>query len=781
MSVKQKEFIFLLAEHTELFGLLSLVFAIATIAVLVAYLIQALKQLNKPKKVVASKSDLKNLDYNRVKDERKAEILREMVAPDGVDPGPNNYLIINDGGKDVYVRLFTIASMPKRTNFANTFTPILNFEECTSSIFVKPVNESVISRKMDNQVKVLGAEYNAAYGDQNRSRKIRNQLNEVNGWAEEVESGENKFYSVGWVFSITATNYTELSKKSDTLKAKALAKGITITSCFGVQAEAYATNSPMGEFVEIGSKFIKANGVNYFDMDKYSVSTIFNYTQASFTHKDGIPLGVDMMTGDPIMYDLFDPSHDGFTLVMAGKTGSGKSATIKMFVSRSVLYDYRFVCIDSQTRKGTDEGEFAGVAGLLNGVNFKISNNSDCVLNPFEIGETTKTIKDPKDPTVVREIRTLMLKDKIGNAVNTLLTMIQGSQKITNLSLYIPINRILMDITSNMYNEFGIYEGEPDSLYETDNVVSGGRVVTGRVKKALPTLHDFYKLVLVNEKRNTDPTAKEAYTLIRMALKDFVRDLYYSEETLTWFTKEEYNALPLKDVRSRMRFYYNPNTGRNEDVIHIHGVRAYYDGQSNVSISVECPFTNIDISSLSEVEKKLARQVAIDFVNESFIKKNSELIGSANKLVVILDEAHENFEMEYSRKSIDNTVRTARKRHVGIILSSQTLAEYDNWPETAAILKQATTKFVFKQDYQDRDYLINKVGFTEAQTGYILNTLGGNTSDEEDQSRHRGEVCIMDNKQVAFCKVQYWKATEALAVETDAREIEKLFSVKKVS
>jgi len=781
MSVKQKEFIFLLAEHTELFGLLSLVFAIAAIAVLVAYLIQALKQLNKPKKVVASKSDLKNLDYNRVKDERKAEILREMVAPDGVDPGPNNYLIINDGGKDVYVRLFTIASMPKRTNFANTFTPILNFEECTSSIFVKPVNESVISRKMDNQVKVLGSEYNAAYGDQNRSRKIRNQLNEVNGWAEEVESGENKFYSVGWVFSITATNYTELSKKSDTLKAKALAKGITITSCFGVQAEAYATNSPMGEFVEIGSKFIKANGVNYFDMDKYSVSTIFNYTQASFTHKDGIPLGVDMMTGDPIMYDLFDPSHDGFTLVMAGKTGSGKSATIKMFVSRSVLYDYRFVCIDSQTRKGTDEGEFAGVAGLLNGVNFKISNNSDCVLNPFEIGETTKTIKDPKDPTVVREIRTLMLKDKIGNAVNTLLTMIQGSQKITNLSLYIPINRILMDITSNMYNEFGIYEGEPDSLYETDNVVSGGRVVTGRVKKALPTLHDFYKLVLVNEKRNTDPTAKEAYTLIRMALKDFVRDLYYSEETLTWFTKEEYNALPLKDVRSRMRFYYNPNTERNEDVIHIHGVRGYYDGQSNVSISVECPFTNIDISSLSEVEKKLARQVAIDFVNESFIKKNSELIGSANKLVVILDEAHENFEMEYSRKSIDNTVRTARKRHVGIILSSQTLAEYDNWPETAAILKQATTKFVFKQDYQDRDYLINKVGFTEAQTGYILNTLGGNTSDEEDQSRHRGEVCIMDNKQVAFCKVQYWKATEALAVETDAREIEKLFSVKKVS
>ena len=90
---------------------------------------------------------------------------------------------------------------------------------------------------------------------------------------------------------------------------------------------------------------------------------------------------------------------------------------------------------------------------------------------------------------------------------------------------------------------------------------------------------------------------------------------------------------------------------------------------------------------------------------------------------------------------------------MSIILSSQTLREYDNYPETQAILKQAAVKFVFKQDYQDRDYLIHTLGLTEAQVDYILNSLGGNPEEESDKNRHRGEMCIIDNKQVAFCKV----------------------------
>lgn len=774
MTTNTTEFLIGISEYSGLFLIFAIIFLLIFVGVVAHTVYTNIKANKKQKKVSvsATKQDLKNLDYRKVKRSRKGEILREMIAADGVDPGPNSYLVINDGGVDVYERSFTISSMPKRTSFAETFSMLMDFPDCVSSVFVNPIAESTISRKMDRQINILEAEGIAADGDPNRTRKLRSQFRELNGWAEDIEEGETKFFSVGFVFTLSADSLQELNKKSDTFHSKALSRQIEVTNCFAVQSEAFVSNAPGGKYYSTGSAMIKADAINFFDMDKHSVSTIFNYTQASFSHKEGIPLGRDMANGDPVLFDLFDPSHDGFTLIIAGKTGSGKSATIKIYASRSMLYGFRYVCIDSQQRKGTNEGEFASIAELYNGVNFKICNDSPHVLNPFEIGETTKTIKEGN--SVVREIRTLELKEKVGMAVNTLLTMIQGSKSFKNLESMIPINRILTDICTNMYHDFGIYEDRPDTLYEDGEIVQNGVLVNGKVKKKLPTMTDFYKGVLIADKKNTDLSLVEYYNLIKMALKDFVRELYYSNDTIHFFTREQYLQLPIKDVNSASRTWRNEQ-GNFEDVEQIHGIRAYYDGQSTISIGTDCPFTNIDISLLSESEKILARQIGIDFINELYIKKNSESIDTATKLVAIFDECHENFTQEYARKTLDNVVRTARKRHVSVILSSQTLKEYDNYTETQAILKQATSKFVFKQDYQDRSFLIDTVGFTESQADYILNKLGGSGDVEEDKGRHRGEVCIMDNKQVCFCKVDYLKETEALAVDTDANVIQKLF------
>lgn len=775
MGVEGREFINALTDYKELFAILAIIFGLCTLGVLiyaVMGIVTKYSQNAMRKKHEITKEDLRNLDYRKVRSDRKAEILREMVAPDGLDTGTNSYLVLNDGGVDYYVRTFTIATLPKRASFADTFSSLLDFPECTSTILVTPTAEATISRKMDRQVTVLGAEYASAAGDPNRERKIRSQFNEVNSWAEEVEEGENKFFRVGFVFSLVASSLQQLNKISDTFKSKALSKSIVITNCYAVQPEAYLFNAPCGNYLKIGSSYIKADAVNYFDMDKYSVSTIFNYTQTSFSHKDGIILGRDMGTAEPVLYDIFDPSHDGYTLVIAGKTGSGKSATIKMYAARSMIHGYRYVCIDSQLRKGTAEGEFAGIAELYNGINYKISNDSEYILNPFEVGETSKTVKQGSD--MVRDVRTLELKEKIGMVVNTLLTMIQGSKSFKNLESMIPISRILTDIVTTLYHDFGIEDDDPDSLYTMGDTVEDGVLRNGRIRKPLPTMTDFYKRLLLANLKNKDSSLNEYYSLAIMALKDFVKELYYSKETITFFTREEYMSLPMKDASGTSRVFVN-KANQTEDVEQVHGIRAYYDGQTNVTVSRDCPFTNIDISSLSENEKILARQIAMDYLNESFIKKNSESIDTASKLVGIFDECHENFVFEYARKTLDNVVRTARKRHVGIILSSQTLAEYNNYKETQAILKQATSKFVFKQDYQDRSYLINEVGFTEAQTDYILNSLGGASLDDDQKGRHRGEMCIMDNKNVCFCKVDYLKETEALAVETNASEIEKLF------
>lgn len=769
-----------LSDYRNIIGAAVLFVAILVVGLLFATAVKHLRALLKVEQEQrADDTLLRNMDYAELDRTKRASTLRNIVAPDGIDPGPNSYTIINDGGEDVYVRTMTIVALPRRDKFATTFAGLLDFPDCTSSVFISPISEESMIHKMDRHITVLTSEDYSAQGDVNRQRKLRAQIRDAANFAEQVENGENRFFNVGFLFSLKAGSVAELNKMTSQFKALAAGKSIAISSCFAVQAEAYAQNAPLNNCVVIGSQFIKAEAIHWFQMDKLSVSAIYNYTQSSYSHQSGIPLGRDMFTAAPVLFDLYHGSHDGYTLIIAGKTRSGKSATIKMMCSRQLVHGYHFVAIDSQERKGMSEGEYAALAKLCDGVNFKISNRSSEIMNIFEISETATTIQS--DNGRIERVRTLEVKDKVQMVVNILLMMVRGDANVKDKgeTLEVYIKRILTDNAEQMYRDtFGIRDGEPDSLYTTPgNPLALDRgITTGRPIKRMPTMTDFYKQILIANRDNRDTTLQEAYNVVLMGLQDYVKELYYSKQTVRFFDENAVKTMKF-DEGGKGRIYVNDN-GQRENVIEIHGIRAYYDGQSSIHISKDCPFTNIDISALNDKEKDLARQVAVDFVNENFIKKNSDDIKSADKLVVICDECHEMYKNQYTLDTLNNAVRTARKRFVGIILSSQTLREYDRHNETRDILTQAAVKFVFKQDYTDRDYLQKALGLTANQVNFIVNSIGGNLSDAEgeDASRHRGEMCIIDNKQVCFCKVDYRKDTEALAVETDAAGIEALFN-----
>lgn len=67
------------------------------------------------------KEEGKDLLYRRV------SAAREIVAPDGIDPNPLSYFVLNDAGHDIYIRCFTIDALPKRTAFAVTFPALFNY------------------------------------------------------------------------------------------------------------------------------------------------------------------------------------------------------------------------------------------------------------------------------------------------------------------------------------------------------------------------------------------------------------------------------------------------------------------------------------------------------------------------------------------------------------------------------------------------------------------------------------------------------------------------------
>ena len=753
-----------------------LLFEICVLALLGIFLVEVVKKIKSDYNAshsVETKAELVGMDYSHMSRERRAHVLRRMIAPDGIDPEPNGYLIINDAGRDVYVRSFTLSEIPSNVEFNKTFTPLFDFPSCTSSVFIEPVSPVDISRQLDKQINMLDQEITLAKENANRARKLEGQKRDVVKWANEVESGDDLFFKVGFLFSLSAESLKELNTLSDDFRNEALGKRIHVSSLFAIQPEAYECNMPLNRQVNIVSRRIKSDGIVMHLFNSKSLSTLFNYTSNSFSHKDGIPIGRTLFTNQPYVFDIYDPSHDGFTMIVAGKTGSGKSAMCKVLCERGHLLNYRFVCIDSQQRKGVFEGEYTTEAELQGGSHYLISPHTKNILNPLEIRESIYYEKD--DITSGREIRTLELLEKIQLAKNDFRIMM-SSKEVKDDVLNVNIDRILVDCITETYKEFGIRDKDPDSLYELGETIVDGHLTSGLVLKQMPTVTDVYKNILIQYRENRDDDMRLAYKLIINGLKDYVKELYYSELSYRFFTKEEFEELDESMFKKNTRCWYNAKQDEYEDVVEVHGVRPYFDGQSTISVSLDCPFTSIDISLLTEAEKNVAREIAINFVNENFIKVNSSGIESDDKLVIILDEAHENFQFSYARDTLANAVRTARKMHVSLWFLTQTIEEFRRYDETKDILRQATVKIVGKQDVQDEEYLRKALSLTPAQAHMICNQIGCSIDDDEEyQNQHRGEMCVIDNNRVEFIKVDIIRSTEKWAVETSTDEMRTIF------
>ena len=318
---------------------------------------------------------------------------------------------------------------------------------------------------------------------------------------------------------------------------------------------------------------------------------------------------------------------------------------MKCFCAREQIEGTRFCCIDSQAR-GT-VGEYAASAVAFNGVNIPIKNKEGgVVLNIFEVKESNKFVTDSTSEMAGREVLTLELANKIAEVVTIIFSMIYKGRDNVDFRLEKFIDEVVTDSVNHMYADFGIRDGDVDSLFEDGKIVHDGVLTSGRVRKKMPTMTDFFKIVLLRELSEEDENKKEACKLIISALKTYVRELYYSSVTRHFFTKEEYDALPVtKDNKKCWKSGKTDGNGEPlyESVISIKGIRAYYDGQSTISISNESPFTNFDISQLPEDEKELARQICMSYITENFIKKNSENLKNFNRMVLIIDEAHEQF------------------------------------------------------------------------------------------------------------------------------------------
>ena len=688
---------------------------------------------------------------------RERKTIRQLCAPGGVNPNPLGYMEFDDGGRTLYTMCFTVGKLPKRTTFATTFAPLFNFPDVTSCVFIDPQTDGKSSRKLDKRINMLDTErYEAAKQDRNRYRKISQKMSVTEAFAMDVESGDNLLYEVAFLFVLQSVSLEGLHLMANDFHSRGKEKGIELQATYSVHPEAFVSGYPTNRVFTASFGVLQDNPLKKHIFDKNSLADMFNHTRGGFTNRNGILAGHNMYTGQPYCFDPYDPSHDGYGVVIAGKTHSGKSATIKMYETRLIEFGYYVRTIDFNDVGG--KGEYCNACDAVGGVSFYITPDTKNVMNLFEVD-----VDMDYDTKTDTEYVAFHLAEKKAVLQSLLMTMIKNGNEINDFSEITFVQSIVEDIIDNLYNALGIFDRQPESLFEEGEILRDGKIVKGRVKKVLPTLSDFYYEALLDQKKNDNPLFDTAYAIVIKGLKKFVKRLDYCPDCMLRFdSKENISSCP------KCR----------KDIISVRGTRPYFDGQSTLHASQESPWINFDISRLPKGDKIVALLVCMSYLEEQHIKKNSANPKKARKMIMGIDEVHEAFPYAEARTIISNAYREYRKRHVSPWTATQALADYRGYEDTEAIVKNAAVIFLLKQSIQDRSFLKDATCLTDAQINEVFN-LGG--QDENTDKKRRGEVCVIEDNRCQFVKVDYLIDTEAVVVETDMRNIAEMSKTKRFS
>ena len=224
----------------------------------------------------------------------------------------------------------------------------------------------------------------------------------------------------------------------------------------------------------------------------------------------------------------------------------------------------------------------------------------------------------------------------------------------------------LVDIEESVietYKEKGITTYK-DSIYEKEGGKLGKKLTLGKIKKKMPTLSDFQRILLT--KKNSKELAE--------ILSGFLRG----------------KSLGMFDCTS--------------------------------NININDPFIDFDLSSITdEVTKFYASMVITTWITEKYMRR-SELYEEKS---VYIDEAWTMLKYEETANFIENLARRARKRGVRLVIATQLPEEMISTSQGRAILSCCGTAILMKQSPMSVEQILEYYKLSSGTREFLLKAKPG--------------------------------------------------------
>ena len=591
-------------------------------------------------------NEIRHLELNK-------STLQDLIAPSGIDATHFDYLEIFSKVSR-FARSFYVTTLPRQATFPYFLSGLYEFGDANTSVYINPIAENSSINDLNKTIVELESERVVANnrGDINRLSVLGTKQAEAEQLRDEIAAGYNKLFDATIICTLFAYSKMDLDKLSELLAMEASKSQIGLKTCWALQEEAFKSNLPLNDNLLTRKH----------TFDRGSMATVFPFVNAEAGMSTGIPIGINKQTGLPLIFDNFSSTLTNYNMIIFGKSGAGKSVTIKTIMARSaVLMNVENLVLDA-------EGEYVVVSEALRGINVDISPTSDTIINIFDI--ETEIVKDE---ITGKDRVELNVENKVEDVTQALLTMARGATKSTEVNEL--TKQIIAEIVAEEYKARGI-TSDPESLYtESEDGL-------GRVKKEMPTITSWYDRLVIKNGENTIDTYQYHFDYLVKVMKQYCKKF--------------------------------------------NGQMAYFDGQSTFELMESCPFININISKLEErFARPLAQQILLSWIWEKYVKKNSEDKKKARSKRVLVDEAWMLLAYPEAVDFLNTMARRARKRNVSLTVVSQKFQDFYENKACQAVLTSAETKLFLAQDKSEIEYLKEVFKLSEGEANFLVTCSRG--------------------------------------------------------